>query len=212
VEWYSANPGFHPIPPGYGLPWGTHEEQDIPGPLVTEAEFALAKEQLKTQSPVAPKPEDGHAGPVGDALKQGVDGMSIWAKLHSADKDGSGKDATTGAGGAIAATDSEEPKFWPDPRGFVPPPPLRQPPTCWPSDAPVMRHTRIYDGHDGEFTTALESYYVSRDDARFDGWQGYLQRSDDFLRFCCRMHIWEMLTARGGAGETRVVWRWPTNR
>ena len=52
VEWYAANPGFHPIPPGYGLPWGTHEEADIPGPLVQEAEFALAKEQLKTQTPL----------------------------------------------------------------------------------------------------------------------------------------------------------------
>ena len=22
VNWYAANPGFHPIPPGYGSPWG----------------------------------------------------------------------------------------------------------------------------------------------------------------------------------------------
>ena len=65
VEWYSANPGFHPIPPGYGLPWGTHEEQDIPGPLVFEAEFALAREQLKTQTPsyepIPPMPAQGTA-------------------------------------------------------------------------------------------------------------------------------------------------------
>ena len=47
VEWYAANPGFHPIPPGYGLPWGTHEEQDIPGPLVFEAEFALATRAIE---------------------------------------------------------------------------------------------------------------------------------------------------------------------
>ncbi len=51
VEWYAANPHFHPIPPGYGLPWGTPEERDIPAPLVLEAEMALAKEQLKTQTP-----------------------------------------------------------------------------------------------------------------------------------------------------------------
>ena len=63
-----------------------------------------------------------------------------------------------------------------------------------------------------EFTEALASYYYFRDDARFGGWQSYLQRSDDFIRFCCHMHIWEMLTARGGAGETRVVWRWPKIR
>jgi hypothetical protein len=36
VDWYSANPGFHEIPPGYGLPWGTPEEEYIPAPLVFE--------------------------------------------------------------------------------------------------------------------------------------------------------------------------------
>ena len=51
VEWYAANPNFHPIPAGYGLPWGGPEERDIPAPLVFEAEFALAKAQLKTQTP-----------------------------------------------------------------------------------------------------------------------------------------------------------------
>ena len=39
-----------------------------------------------------------------------------------------------------------------------------------------------------------------------------LQRSDDFIRFCCHKHIAEMLTARGGAGETRVLLRWSEGR
>ena len=47
VEWYAANSGFHEIPPGYGLPWGTPEEEYIPAPLVFESEFALAKAQLE---------------------------------------------------------------------------------------------------------------------------------------------------------------------
>ena len=51
VSWFTANPNFHPIPAGYGLPWGTAGEKDIPGPLVFQAELALAKEQLKTQTP-----------------------------------------------------------------------------------------------------------------------------------------------------------------
>jgi hypothetical protein len=76
----------------------------------------------------------------------------------------------------------------------------------------VLQHTRTYNGHDSDFTEALENYYFFRDDARVGGWQSYLRRSDDFIRFCCRMHVWEMLSARGGAGETRVVWRWPTFR
>src|SRR5262245_23678961 len=56
VEWYAVNPGFHEIPPGYGLPWGTPEEEYIPAPLVFESEFALAKAQLKTQTPMCEKP------------------------------------------------------------------------------------------------------------------------------------------------------------
>ncbi len=51
VAWYAANPNFHSIPAGYGLPWGTAAEKDIPGPLAFQAELALAKEQLKTQTP-----------------------------------------------------------------------------------------------------------------------------------------------------------------
>jgi len=182
VEWYAANPCFHPIPPGYGLPWGTHEEQEIPPRLIFEAEFALAKEQLKTQTPAPQEPEAATAA---------------------------GKEGVAGAG------DPGPPGFppdWPDPRGFIPPPPRSRPPACRPSEAPVLRHTRTFNGHDGDFTAALASYYAFRDDARVDGWPGYLQRSDEFIRFCCHLHVWEMLTARGGAGQTRVVWRWPTIR
>ena len=75
-----------------------------------------------------------------------------------------------------------------------------------------MSHTAIYNGNSADFTDALASYYFFRDEARFGGWEGYLQRSDDFIRFCCHLHISEMLSARGGAGETRVVWRWPARR
>jgi hypothetical protein len=85
-------------------------------------------------------------------------------------------------------------------------------PPCLPTEGPVMSHTRIYLGNDSEFTEALASYYSFQDDARFGGWQNYLQRSGDFIRFCCHVHISEMLAARGGAGESRVVWRWPENR
>lgn len=243
VEWFAANPGFHPIPPGYGLPWGTQEEQDIPGQLIFEAEFALAQQQLKTQTPPyaappdlpppsplqAPGPEATLLKPPGDSA--GGDktapappsppksehavkptGQSTAANgVASLEINSGNAEGGPLAGGAKRAGE-EEPAFWPDARGFVPAPPRSTPPNCWPIEAPVMRHARTYNGHDAEFTQALETYYISRDDARLDGWQGYLQRSDDFIRFCCRMHIWEMLNARGGAGESRVVWRWPTIR
>lgn len=104
------------------------------------------------------------------------------------------------------------PPDWPDGRGFHPPGPTTTPLRTKESAEPVLRHTHNYSGTDQDVTTALASYVYFRDEARFGGWQGYLQRSDDFIRFCCHMHITEMLTARGGAGQTRVVWRWPIRR
>src|SRR3954453_16798102 len=66
VEWYAANSGFHEIPPGYGLPWGTPEEEYIPAPLVFESEFALAKAQLKTQSPICERSSLDPPAPAGE--------------------------------------------------------------------------------------------------------------------------------------------------
>jgi hypothetical protein len=168
VDWFAANPGFHPIPAGYGLPWGTPVEEFIPSSLVHEAEFALAREQLKTQTPDANAPAEG----AGESL----------------------------------------PTEWPDPRGFVPPPPQPTRPALLAQPEAIITHTRLYDGHDVEITERLAHYYHFRDDARFGGWQAYLQRPEDFLRFCCYLHVTETLAARGGAGESRVVWQWPLSR
>ena len=272
VEWYAANPGFHEIPPGYGLPWGTPEEEYIPAPLVFESEFALAKAQLKTQTPLCEKPSLGPPASVEDALQsesqappnsmplpppakdgpQGTGGnpeapngpapnapppksttrkkgaheithatRAVYEEKVASEELPPG-DSTANATGAPLESDSAAaggmtvptgaygalPPNWPDERGFIPPPPSPTRPACCPHYGPVMTHTRIYSGNDSEFTEALASYYHFRDDARFGGWQNYLQRSDDFIRFCCHMHISEMLSARGGAGETRVVWQW----
>jgi hypothetical protein len=242
VEWYAANPAFHPVPPGYGLPWGTPQEEHIPDALVLEAEFALAREQLKTQTPsyedLAPpgaapmgQSPSSAAGPDGSSSEPGARdwGSDIKPLAHATDAVGAEPSAPANgeaprfsgplnpeselAGGEqFGALPAGLPPEWPDPKGFIPDPPQVVPPTCWPSNAPVMSHTRVYQGNDLDFTTALETYYTFRDEARFGGWQGYLQRSDDFVRFCCHKHIWEMLSARGGAGETRVVWRWPSIR
>jgi hypothetical protein len=228
VQWYAANPGFHSIPPGYGLPWGTPGEQDIPAPLIFEAEMALAKAQLKTQSPPYEKlPLDA---PVAQRLKPDNGGRAQDSNVPPGGdrSQTAGSAQATPANGVPLSYQAEMsasanqprqlaaaggmPPDWPDPRGFVPPPPSCDRPKCIPTEAPVLMHTRAYDGHDADFTQALVSYHKFRDDARLGGWQGYLQRSDDFTRFCCHMHIWEMLSARGGAGETRVVWRWPSIR
>jgi len=219
VEWYAANPGFHLIPPGYGLPWGTSEEEQIPGPLIFEAEMALAKAQLATQTPRCPPlPPQREQSPPVSGEKSAEGGLEL-PKLPSDTPSGdSVKQLSyqelvgTATANRVAASNGPGgpgiPPDWPDPRGFIPPPPRACPAPCVPSNGPVLRHTRTYNGNDSKLTEALESYYFFQDDARFGGWQNYLQRSDDFIRFCCRMHIWETLSARGGAGETRVVWRW----
>lgn len=263
VEWYTANPGFHAIPAGYGLPWGTPEEEFIPESLVFEAEMALAREQLATQTPESPAawtPEGGGvevettpprelvspqevaeplpappaapeeaAAPAGlrndaagddaadDASEEASEeagaskagGAGAEQASHEAPLAGPGAAAgTIGAGAAGASF----PAGWPDARGFVPPGPSPVRPAMRPHDGPVMTHTRIYQGNNPDFTAALASYVSFRDDARFGGWQSYLERSDDFIRFCAHMHLAEMLTARGGGGETRVVRRWSQSR
>jgi len=216
VEWYAANPGFHIIPPGYGLPWGTREEEQIPGPLIFETEMALAKAQLATQTPRCPMPAPIEESPNGLPSDKNLKDNE---ESRKAPTDPQGGDAVKPAGyqtpGDITATNRGIasirpglPPDWPDPRGLIPLPPSSQPAPCCPTSGPVMRHTQTYNGNESKFTEALASYYFFQDDARFGGWQNYLLRSDDFIRFCCRMHLWEMLTARGGAGETRVVWRW----
>ncbi|HEX3999847.1 MAG TPA: hypothetical protein VHX65_14955 [Pirellulales bacterium] len=272
VEWYAANPCFHPIPPGYGLPWGTPAEEDIPQPLVLETEFALARAQLKTQTPPYEREPPAalparRQSPADDAVRLANGQSPSFQAAGGAAKDGAAtgsvgssvtpspgrKIATTGAGGsssgrtilagssavspngstlapvklasttATAATPAAMVAFgpnarpgmppdWPDPSGLIPPPPSCGKPECHPTDEPVLRHTRTYHANDPEFTAALRSYVTFRDDARFGGWASYLQRSDDFIRFCCHKHIAEMLTARGGAGQTRVLLRWSDDR
>lgn len=228
VEWYAANPGFHPIPPGYGLPWGTPAEDEIPGSLIFEAEMALARAQMKTQTPQYAKPL--HLAPPMPPQQDELDGLPEDPMQSIDDDDGElvahqeplppGKlvEQPGAASSAVAAVTpgvaapAGLPTDWPDARGFQPALPSPLPAPLRESTEPVLRHTRTYNGNDPELTTALASYFYFRDDARYGGWQAYLQRSDDFIRFCCHMHITEMLTARGGAGKTRVVWRWPIRR
>ncbi len=232
VEWYTANPGYHEIPTGYGLPWNTPEEEFIPDSLVYESKMALARAQLATQAPdcdssshTLPAPpmagdQIGSTDPFEpDALQlaqaeeelPAQDAAPLPAESDAVNSDTSGASAPTIASESIGTTDMLPPN-WPDESSFVPPPPQGVRPPCIPHHGPVLSHTRIYRGTDPDVTEALKSYVYFRDDARFGGWQSYLQRSDDFVRFCCHKHIAEMLAARGGSRETRLVWRWPDSR
>lgn len=103
------------------------------------------------------------------------------------------------------------PTDWPDPRGFIPEGPQpERPARKVKSDAPVLSHIAIYDGNDAEFMQALQDYdFLFRDDKRIAGERSLLNNRGEFIRFCCRMHIWQMLGARGGAGTAeRVVREW----
>lgn len=259
VHWYSANPGFHPIPPGYGLPWGTAEEEFIPDQIVHEAEFALAREQLKTQTPayarasmpkrtpppthqieeeipapkmpaakepdeevdpMAPVEEESplqairvafdESGPIGSGVAESEDTESPEELPLNPPDQQSQPDPQSGA--EQLPEPSPLPPDWPDPRGFIPEGPQPSRPELIPQPEPIITHTRMYDGSDDDFTRRVSEYFYFRDDARFGGWQAYLQRSDDFISVCCHFHVTETLAARGGAGKSRVVWRWPIGR
>lgn len=242
VEWYTANPGFHEIPAGYGLPWNTPEEEYIPDSLVYESQMALARAQMETQTPdcesgcqTLPTPP-GFPGSAtthdpfeDDAIRrvQAAEALppgNMASEQLLAPDSGDASNATPAdsslqidtnesivASEPIGATDTLPPS-WPCEDCFVPPTPQAARPPCVPHHGPVLKHTRVYSGTDPDFTQALESYVYFREDKRFGGWESYMQRSDDFVRFCCHMHISEMLSARGGSRKTRVVWRWPENR
>jgi hypothetical protein len=233
VRWYAANPCFHPMPSGYGLPWGRAEEEYIPDRLVDASEFELAKAQLATQTPTpppglnssertgvhattasasdaerlairstqAPAPPSTHAQaePVPDLFGPDPEPTIGSPPVSESPIAPGAPPELLGAGGM--------PQNWPDPSGFFPATPQAVCPQCMPYCGPILSQTRSYNGADSELTTALAGYYDLRDEARFGGWQAYLQRSEDFIRFCCYMHITEMLAARGAARETKVVYR-----
>ncbi len=261
VEWYTANPGYHEIPVGYGLPWNTPAEEYIPESLVYESQLELARAQMAAQAPdcdaqchVLPPPPAtltpaDKASQHGRAERRAVSHSKLPPASHgparspqqgspplaaqeivpvsqtetlpaavpapagSADRGNAANESNAtivknAPGNPVGAM----PPFGLDVSGCLPAPTPGERPACVPHHGPVLRQTRIYRGTDPDVTQALKGYVYFRDDARFGGWQSYLQRSEDFLRFCCHMHISEMLSARGGSHKTRLVLRWPESR
>ena len=103
------------------------------------------------------------------------------------------------------------PHDWPDPRGLIPegPKPER---TVGKNrhDGPIISWIDVYKGDDSEFMQALADYdLLFRDDKRLSGKQTILSNRSEFIAFCCRMHIWQIFSARGGAGPAqRVIQGW----
>ena len=68
---------------------------------------------------------------------------------------------------------------------------------------PLMSYTRMFDATDPKLMAALRDYAELAGDERSGGWEAYLHRSEDFVRFAS--HIVEMLTLHGGEGKRQFV-------
>jgi len=219
VRWYAANEGFHPIPAGYGLPWGTENEEHIPRRIAREAEFELARSQLATQTPL---PIDDLEQPVAQQAIIQQTAAELPLPIVDVDPNAIAGDPAAPPVNDLAYQDVSDqdarayevplPPNWPDPTDLIPDPPSPARPAPTVSHAPVLSHTRLYRGDDSYFTDRLSDYVNTGDDARPGGWQGYLRRSDDFVRFCCHLHITEMLESRGGSDQPDLILRWPFSR
>ena len=71
-----------------------------------------------------------------------------------------------------------------------------------------MSYTRMFDGTDADLTATLRDYVELRDDLRAGYWQGWLYRTDDFLRFTAHRMVVEMLALHGGEARRRLVLVW----
>jgi hypothetical protein len=209
VEWYSANPYFQPIPAGYGLPWNTPDAEQIPPALLHEAEFAAARAALEAQTPpyqpiqLQPLPPQVPVVPP-DAI-------------HPPERLPGPSEVDAPSGQYRTLSDWHDVQLVPPPGDFAhkQPIPVGAPAAQGPlkvNNSPVMRHVATYSGSDPQVVKALKQYLAVRDREDFAGHEAFMKVSDDFIRFCCHLHLSEMLTARGGAGKTRVVWRWPKSR
>ena len=101
------------------------------------------------------------------------------------------------------------PHDWPDPRGFIPEGPRPERPVgTVRNEGPIISLVQVYKSNDTDFMQALEDYdLLFRDDKRLSGKRTILTNRSEFIAFCCRMHIWEIFSARGGAGPAQRVTR-----
>lgn len=72
---------------------------------------------------------------------------------------------------------------------------------------PLMSYTRMFDGADPKLTARLRDFVELSGDLRAGGWESYLYRSEDFIRFTAHVMIVEMLQMHGGEARKRVVFK-----
>ena len=72
---------------------------------------------------------------------------------------------------------------------------------------PFMAYTRLFDGSDAALVANLRDYLEVSGDRRSGGWEAYLHRSEDFIRFTAHLMIVEMLTLHGGQAERQIIFK-----
>ena len=72
---------------------------------------------------------------------------------------------------------------------------------------PFMSYTRLFDGSDAALVANLRDYLEVSGDRRSGGWEAYLHRSEDFIRFTAHLMIVEMLTLHGGQAEHQMIFK-----
>ncbi|MGE3314142.1 MAG: hypothetical protein AB7O26_03425 [Planctomycetaceae bacterium] len=84
-----------------------------------------------------------------------------------------------------------------------------QPVQPWQLDPrqPFMSYTRMFDGADADLAASLRDYVELSGDVRSGGWEAYMHRSDDFIKFTSYLMIQEMLSLHGGQGRHRLVFK-----
>ena len=112
-----------------------------------------------------------------------------------------------GAAGSVAAMPTAVGPFC-DPVTACPPPEMAGSYAFGPFNPrqPIMSYTRLFDGSDADLTALLRDYVLLSGDLRSGGWEAYLHRSEDFIRFTAHRMIVEMLTLHGGESRRRYVW------
>ncbi len=72
---------------------------------------------------------------------------------------------------------------------------------------PFMSYTRLFDGSDAALVAHLRDYLEISGDRRSGGWEAYLHRSEDFIRFTSHLMILEMLTLHGGQAKHQIIFK-----
>lgn len=227
ISWYSDKPWtFYPgipVDPDARKRWDESRESSIPliGSWFGDSDECtdcppLEATALARTRPVGSPPT---AAPFGSTTGRAS------VSLASAEINGSDASRRTDADQAVTSIPTETgdlaadrvAKVPPGPEDFdlTMPPPITQPPAGAASlttayfdpTEPLMSYTRMFDGADAELVARLRDYVELSGDLRSGGWEAYLHRSEDFVRFASHLMIVEMLTLHGGEAQRRFVFK-----